>query len=70
MQSLSKLVIRCKRHITTDNALRAQVRLLKGVAKQQQNPYWGLNLGVLEIETPTPDADPQLRFLLDIIRNR
>jgi hypothetical protein len=61
---LSKLVIRCNRHITTDNALRARVRLLKGVARQRQNPYGGLNIGILEIETPTPGADPRLRFLL------
>jgi alkaline phosphatase D len=64
MQSLSKLVVRCNRRVATDNALRAQVRLLRGVARQRQNPYGGLNVGMLEIETPTPNADPQLRFLL------
>jgi alkaline phosphatase D len=30
----------------------------------RQNPYGGLNVGILEIETPTPGASPTLRFYL------
>jgi alkaline phosphatase D len=65
MQRLSTLIIRLNRHVTTDDGtLRAKVRLLEGVNRQRQNPYGGLNVGILEIETPTPGAHPTLRFYL------
>jgi hypothetical protein len=65
MQSISTLLIRLNRHVTTeDGALRARVRLLKGVGRQRQNPYGGVNVGILEIETPTPETSPTLRFFL------
>lgn len=65
MQRLSTLLIRFNRHVTTDDGtLRAKVQLLKGMDRQRQNPYGGLNVGILEIETPTPGARPTLRFYL------
>jgi hypothetical protein len=65
MQSISTLLIRLNRQVTTDDGgLRAKVRLLPGVRGQRQNPYGGLNVGILEIETPTPGASPKLRFFL------
>jgi alkaline phosphatase D len=38
--------------------------LLKGIAGHRQNPYGGLNIGILELETPTPGTPPALRFFL------
>ena len=65
MQSISTLLIRLNRQVTTeDGRLRTKVRLLPGVGGQRQNPYGGLNVGILEIETPTPGASPKLRFFL------
>jgi alkaline phosphatase D len=65
MQSISKLLIRLNRHVSTDDgALRGRVRFLKGVAGKRQNPYGGLNVGILELATPTPENSPQLRFFL------
>jgi alkaline phosphatase D len=61
----SKLLIRLNRQVTTDDGrLRAKVRLPPGVRRQRQNPYGGLNVGILEIETPMPGASPKLRFFL------
>jgi alkaline phosphatase D len=65
MQRLSTFIIRLNRHMTTDDgSLRAKVNLLKGVDRTRQNPYGGLNVGILEIDTPTPGAPPQLCFYL------
>lgn len=65
IQGLSTLLIRLNRHMTTDDGtLRAKVRLLKGSKGQRRNPYGGLNVGILEMETPTPGARPTLRFYL------
>ena len=64
-QCLSTLIIRLNREASTaDGALRAKVRLLKGLGRQRRNPYGGLNVGVLEIETPTSGDTPNLRFCL------
>ncbi len=64
-QYLSTLIIRLNHEASTaDGALRAKVRLLKGAGRQRRNPYGGLNVGVLEIETPTSGDAPNLRFYL------
>jgi alkaline phosphatase D len=65
MQGLSKGLIHLNRHVATDDGtLRAKVQLLKGIAEHRQNPYGGLNIGILELETPTPGTRPALRFFL------
>jgi alkaline phosphatase D len=65
MQGLSKGLIRLNRHVATDDGtLRAKVQLLKGIPGHRQNPYGGLNIGILELETPTPGTRPALRFFL------
>lgn len=65
MQRLSTYIIRLNRHVTTDDgSLRAKVKLLKGVSQHRQNPYGGLNVGILEIETLTPGEPPNLCFYL------
>jgi alkaline phosphatase D len=65
MRRISALLIRLNRQTTTDDGrLRAKVRLLPGVRGQRQNPYSGLNVGIIEIETPAPGASPKLRFFL------
>jgi alkaline phosphatase D len=65
MQRLSAFLIRLNRHVTTDDGtLRAKVKVLKGVGRHRQNPYGGLNVGILEIETPTSGSRPNLCFYL------
>jgi len=65
LQRLSTFLIRLNRQVTTDDStLRAKVKVLKGVGRQRQNPYGGLNVGILEIETPTSGASPNLCFYL------
>lgn len=65
MQNISGLLIRLNRHVRTDDGtLKARVNLLRGVNWQHQNPYGGLNVGILEIITPAPGARPAFRFFL------
>lgn len=61
----SRLLIRMNHRIATDDgSLSAKVQLVQGIKGSQKNPYGGMNLGIIEIETPSPDAVPRLRFLL------
>ena len=61
----SKLLIRSNRRIATlDGRLGAKVELLGGTGGRGQNPYGGLNLGILEIQRERLAAEPQIRFLL------
>ncbi|MFO7965891.1 MAG: alkaline phosphatase D family protein [Desulfobacterales bacterium] len=65
IQSGSKILIRLnQRIVTADSRLDARVRLLKGVKGARKNPVCGLNLGLLEIETPSKESEPRLRFSL------
>lgn len=60
----SKAIIRINRHIRTrDNALQGKVRLLSG-KDRKRNPYGGLNIGLIEIMTPSSGARASLRFSL------
>jgi phosphodiesterase/alkaline phosphatase D-like protein len=59
----SHLLIRFNRRLATeDGDVQGDVRLVSGTGWRRWNPYGGLNLGVLEIETPRPGAMPQLRY--------
>jgi alkaline phosphatase D len=65
MQRLSTCLIRLNRYVSTDDGrLRAKVKLLRGEDGERQNPYGGLNVGILEIITPKPETPPTLRFYL------
>lgn len=65
VQFLSKLLIRSNRRISIDNGLlKAKVKLLKGLEKHKKNPYGGLNISLIEIETPRPSADPKIRLYI------
>jgi hypothetical protein len=61
----ARLSILLKRRIATqDNQVCAAVRSLRGVNGYTRNSYGGLNLGIIEVETPAPRAAPQMRLLL------
>ena len=61
----SRLLIRLNQEISTqDGRLQGAVRLLQGTPGHTQNPYGDLNLGIVEIETPSPEAGAKLRFYL------
>ncbi len=61
----SRWLIRMNHQILTeDKSLGAKVELVKGIKGHKKNPFGGMNLGIVEIETPSPDAVPRLRFLL------
>lgn len=61
----SKLIIRTNRQIATrDGSLRAAVRFLPRTGRQSKNPYGGVNLGLIEVQTPEPQSEPKIRFLL------
>ena len=65
IQTGSALSIRLNRHIATmDGSLSAAVRLFRGTHGHKKNPFASLNLGIIEIETPSPEARPKIRFLL------
>lgn len=65
MQRGSEMVIRMNRRIDTANReLGGIVRLLRGTRGHRRNPMGGLNLGLVEVETPSPGARPTLRFYL------
>lgn len=65
IQTASALSIRLNRSIATlDNSLSGTVRLFKGIGGCAKNPYDGLNLGIIEIETSAPGAEPKVQFLL------
>ncbi len=64
-QWASKMIIRINRRFETqDGELRGAIRLLKGVDGRAANPYNRLNLGIIEIKTPSARARPRARFLL------
>ncbi len=61
----SKLLIRMNNRIeTTDKSLQASVALEKGTGGRHRNPCTGLNLGLVEIDTPSPESRPAIRFAL------
>jgi alkaline phosphatase D len=61
----ARLSIRYTRRLVAQNpAINASVHFLPGVDGHTRNPYSGLNLGLIEVETPAPGATPQMRFLL------
>ena len=60
----SDLAMRLIRHVRVSDRLTGRVRLLPGAGKRHKNPYRGLNLSIVELETPAGGADPQVRFLL------
>lgn len=65
MQGGSELVIRMNRRIdTVDRRLRGIVRRERGERRHRRNPMGGLNLGLVEVETPAPGAAPTVRFYL------
>ncbi len=65
MQLGSELVIRMNRRIdTVDRRLRGIVRLERGERRRRRNPTGGLNMGLVEVETPSPGARPTVRFYL------
>ncbi|MFP4031937.1 MAG: alkaline phosphatase D family protein [Desulfococcaceae bacterium] len=65
MQLGSELVIRMNRRIETeDRRLTGTVRPARGTPRHRRNPTGGLNMGLVEVETPSPGARPTLRFYL------
>lgn len=65
LQIGSHLLIRLNRSVATqDGDLQMAVRLLRGTRARRRNPFGGLNLGIVEIETPSPEAMPGMRFYL------
>ena len=60
----AKLLIGLNRKVATlDGELHAKVKLVKG-EQGGKNPYGRLNMGVIEVETPAPEAAAKLRFYL------
>ncbi len=65
VQAASKALIRLQASVRTrDGSCEAKVRLLPGEGKPRKNPYGGLNMGIVEVQTPKPHGRPQVRFLL------
>lgn len=65
VQLASGLLIRRNRKIAAEkNALRATVQLFRGVNGKTKNSCSGLNLGIVQLRTPTPEAKHRIRFLL------
>jgi alkaline phosphatase D len=61
----SRMLIRMNHQVLTeDGSLSGKVQLVKGIHGHKKNPFGGMNLGIIDIETPSPDALPRLRFLL------
>jgi alkaline phosphatase D len=61
----ARLSIKYTRHVVTaDPQVSATVRALRGVDGYTRNPYSGLNLGIIEVDTPELGAAPRVRFLL------
>jgi alkaline phosphatase D len=53
-----------RRVVTQDPDACAAVHFLRGSRGANRNPYGGLNLGIIDIETPATGGKPQVRFLL------
>ncbi len=65
IQKASKLLIKANRRISTvDQQLSGRVHLMADERGRGENPYGGLNLGIVEIETPAPGERPAFRFLI------
>ena len=65
VQLASKQLIRFKHRLATrDGQIRGQTELLPGVAGYTRNLYGGLNVGIVEVETPPSGAAPTLQFSL------
>lgn len=65
VQHLNGLLIRWNREVATrDGTLKVGARLLPGTPGHGRNPYDAVNVGLLEVETERPGADPTLRFLV------
>ena len=65
LQMGARGLIRLTRSVaTTDEEVRAAVRLLPGTRGRDNNPYAFLNLGIVQIETPDPELPARLRFQL------
>ncbi len=65
IQLASKALIRMNRTVeTSEKTLEARVRLLPPENGRGKNPFGKLNLGIVEFETPAPNAAPRMRFML------
>lgn len=67
IQLASKALILLNRRAgTSDGSIGAAVRLVRPErdGNRRKNPYARLNIGIVEVETPSPGAEPTLRFLL------
>lgn len=65
LQAAAKLLMTMNRDVATqDNALTGRVAFLKGTRWHAQNPYGGMNLGIVDIEIPDGRSVPRLRFSL------
>ena len=61
----SNLLIKANRNVMTRRKqLEADVRLLGGTGGYRANPYGGRNIGMIEIHTPSPGAEPTITFLI------
>ena len=60
------VIIRNQKALLIDTPMTdvATKELVKGIKGHKKNPFGGMNLGIIEIETPSPDAIPRLRFIL------
>lgn len=65
VQLAAKQFMRLKHVVAThDGAVQGRVEAVPGVDGCARNYYGGLNLGVVEVETPSPGAAPRVRLLL------
>ncbi len=64
LQWASKLLMKANRRIeTADGSLAARIRFLRGEG-QRENPYGGLNLGIVEVEAGPSGDRPLVRLML------
>ena len=65
LQLAAKLLMSMNRDLSTqDLSLKGDITFLKGTRRFRQNPYGGMNLGIIEIETTAQDSQPRLRYSL------
>ncbi len=67
IQLASKALIRMNRYAgTSDGSIGAAVRLVRPERQgnRHKNPYAKLNVGIIDVETPSPGEEPKLQFFL------
>lgn len=65
VQFTSKQFLRLKHRLDTcDGSVRGVVEAVRGIERHRRNLYGGLNIGIVEVWTPSTGAAPSVRFSL------